>query len=82
MLAFSGFKTHFCSLSRRFRLNSPGFSIGECENDAGKKIKKGILLNRSAALIKIGEDDIVVEDCTEVTTHATRRLLVIFGVDF
>eukprot|EP01046_Picozoa_sp_COSAG06_P014724 COSAG06_NODE_919_length_11549_cov_28.666114_6_plen_214_part_00 len=35
-------------------------------NEAGIKIKKGILLNRSAALIKIGEDEIVVEDCTEV----------------
>lgn len=40
--------------------------IGEYDNDAGKKIKKGILLNRSAALIKIGENDIVIEDCTEV----------------
>ena len=28
-------------------------------NEAGIKIKKGILLNRSAALIKIGEDEIV-----------------------
>jgi tetratricopeptide (TPR) repeat protein len=38
----------------------------EVENEAGVKIKKGILLNRSAALIKIGEDEIVVDDCTEV----------------
>lgn len=38
----------------------------EDENEAGAKIKKGILLNRSAALIKIGEDEIAVDDCTEV----------------
>ena len=40
--------------------------VDDVESEAGAKIKKGILLNRSAALIKIGEDEIVVDDCTEV----------------
>ena len=38
----------------------------EVENEAGIKIKKGILLNRSAVLLKLGQDEFVVDDCVSV----------------